>query len=244
MKADKVRLLWSSVNDSNRVPSALDRRKGKPCTCCLHKGDSVIVDLVDTLLAESVATLQAVRDDASVKAAVLRAAGLIAAGMQAGNKLMTAGNGGSAADAQHVAAEFVCRLTVNRPALPAIALTTDSSILTAMGNDRSYDEIFERQIEALGRAGDVFLAISTSGESRNILKALRKCRQMGILTLGLSGNKGGSMAELCDVNVIVPSNVTMHIQEAHLALEHVLCTLVERLYFGTDFAQFPRGPAA
>jgi D-sedoheptulose 7-phosphate isomerase len=155
--------------------------------------------------------------------------------MKIGRKLMVCGNGGSAADAQHLVAEFVSRLTVDRPALRAVALTTDTSILTAIGNDYSYDRVFERQVEALGAEGDVLLAISTSGTSKNCLCALELARRMGIHTVSYTGNGGGTMKNLSEVNVIVPSTVTMNIQESHIALEHILCMVVERFYFGSDF---------
>jgi len=160
--------------------------------------------------------------------------------MKSGRKLMVCGNGGSAADSQHLVAEFVSRLTVDRPALRAIALTTDSSILTAIGNDYSYDNVFERQIEALGIAGDILLAISTSGNSKNCVKALRLARHMGIHTVSYTGNGGGAMKALSDINVIVPSNITMNIQESHLALEHIFCMIVERFYFGPNFDAKPQ----
>jgi D-sedoheptulose 7-phosphate isomerase len=160
--------------------------------------------------------------------------------MQAGRKLLVCGNGGSAADAQHLVAEFVSRLTVDRPALRAIALTTDSSILTAIGNDYSYDNVFERQVEALGLPGDVLLAISTSGNSKNCVKALSIARKMGIHTVSYTGNGGGTMKALSDINVIVPSNTTMNIQESHLALEHIFCMVVERFTFGLDFDTRPQ----
>ncbi len=165
---------------------------------------------------------------------------LTAEAMQAGRKLMVCGNGGSAADAQHLVAEFVSRLTIDRPALRAIALTTDTSILTAIGNDYSYDNVFERQVEALGVAGDVLLAISTSGNSKNCVKALKLARTMGIHTVSYTGNGGGAMKALSDINVIVPSNVTMNIQESHLALEHIFCMVVERFTFGLDFDKRPQ----
>jgi D-sedoheptulose 7-phosphate isomerase len=155
--------------------------------------------------------------------------------MLAGHKLMVAGNGGSAADAQHLVAEFVSRLTVDRPAMRAVALTTDTSILTAIGNDYSYDNVFERQIEALGQTGDVFLGISTSGNSKNILKSLELSRKLGITTIGFSGRDGGKMPPLCDYNVIIPSEITANIQESHLALEHIYCHLVEIAFFGEEF---------
>jgi D-sedoheptulose 7-phosphate isomerase len=191
--------------------------------------------VVQKQLAQSIATLQAVHADAAIADTLVRFAELTAASMKAGGKLLVAGNGGSAADAQHLVAEFVSRLTINRPALRAIALTTDSSILTAIGNDFSFDTVFERQIEALGAPGDVFLGISTSGNSRNILCAVERARAQGLTTVGFTGNDGGQLAQLCDLSVVVPSTVTMNIQESHLALEHIFCMLVERCYFGPDF---------
>lgn len=192
-------------------------------------------DLIRRQLAQSVATMAAVLADETIHDAVIKAGEMTVAAMKAGRKLMICGNGGSAADAQHLAAEFVSRLTVDRPALRAIALTTDTSILTAIGNDHSYDNVFERQVEALGIEGDVLLAISTSGNSKNCVKALKLARKMGIHTVAYTGNKGGVMAELADINVIVPSDTTMNIQESHLALEHIFCMVVERFYFGHDF---------
>jgi D-sedoheptulose 7-phosphate isomerase len=191
--------------------------------------------IVEKQLAQSIATMQSVLADPDISETVVRIAELTAKAMLNGRKLLVAGNGGSAADAQHLVAEFVVRLTVNRPALRAVALTVDSSILTATGNDFGYEDVFARQIEALGQAGDVFLGISTSGNSKNILKALHRAREMDILTIGFTGSGGGTMRHLCDHNVIIPSDITMNIQESHLALEHIFCMLVERCYFGPDF---------
>ena len=197
--------------------------------------EAVIRDLVRRQLERSVATMGAVLDDESIHAAVLEAGRITADAMRAGRKLMVCGNGGSAADAQHLVAEFVVRLEVNRPALRAIALTTDTSILTAAGNDYGYEHVFERQVEALGNKGDVLLAISTSGSSKNCVLALQKAQAMGIQTVSFTGNGGGAMKDLSRINVIVPSNVTMHVQESHLALEHIFCMIVERCCFGPDF---------
>ena len=165
---------------------------------------------------------------------------LTAESLSLGGKLLVAGNGGSAADAQHLVAEFVVRLTVDRPALRAIALTTDTSILTAGGNDYGFEAVFARQVEALGLPGDVFLGISTSGNSPNILRALRQAKLQEMTTFGFSGNGGGAMRALCDWNVVVPSATTMNIQESHLALEHIFCMLVERFTFGADFDRAPQ----
>jgi D-sedoheptulose 7-phosphate isomerase len=197
--------------------------------------ETSLTAIVQKQLAQSVATLQAVLADASIADTLARIAELTAASMKTGGKLLVAGNGGSAADAQHLVAEFVSRLTVDRPALRAVALTTDTSILTAIGNDFTFDHVFSRQIEAIGAPGDVFLGISTSGNSRNILAALQQARTQGILTIGFTGNDGGKMAALCDHTIIIPSTITMNIQESHLALEHIFCMLVERCYFGPSF---------
>src|SRR6195952_4182566 len=197
-------------------------------------------DLIRFQLSQSITTMSAVLADDTIHDAVLKAGELTAAAMKSGRKLMVCGNGGSAADAQHLVAEFVSRLTVDRPALRAIALTTDTSILTAIGNDYSYDNVFERQVEALGNEGDVLLAISTSGNSKNCVKALRLAKQMGIHTVSYTGNGGGAMAPLSDINVIIPSDTAMNIQESHLALEHIFCMVVERFYFGPEFGSKPQ----
>src|SRR6195952_4822493 len=197
-------------------------------------------DLIRFQLSQSITTMSAVLADDTIHDAVLKAGELTAAAMKSGRKLMVCGNGGSAADAQHLVAEFVSRLTVDRPALRAIALTTDTSILTAIGNDYSYDNVFERQVEALGIEGDVLLAISTSGNSKNCLKALALSKKLGIHTIAYTGNKGGKMADLGDINIIIPSDGTMNIQESQLALEHIFCMVVERFYFGKDFDKKPQ----
>ncbi len=192
--------------------------------------------LARQVLAEGIAVMQAVERDAAIHATLMQAAEATAEAMRAGRKLMLAGNGGSAADAQHLAAEFVSRLVQDRPAMRAVALTTDTSILTAIGNDYGYERSFARQIEALGQEGDVFMGISTSGRSPNILRALELCRQMGVATIGLTGSHGETMRPLCDYLISIPSGVTMYIQQAHLALEHIFCMLAERAYFGRNTA--------
>ena len=198
-----------------------------------------MIDIVRRQLTQSINTMTKVLHDDTIHAAVVEAARITADAMKSGHKLLVCGNGGSAADAQHLVAEFVARLTIDRPALRAIALTTDSSILTAIGNDHSFDHIFERQVEALGQPGDVLLAISTSGNSKNCVKALQQARTLGLHTIAYTGNDGGAMKSLADINVIIPSNTTMNIQESHLALEHILCMLVELNYFGPTFGQKP-----
>ena len=196
--------------------------------------------VVQKQLAQSIATMQAVLADPHIADTLVHLAEITSASLKSGGKLLVAGNGGSAADAQHLVAEFVVRLTVDRPALRAIALTTDSSILTATGNDYGFDQLFSRQLEALGQPGDVFLGISTSGNSENILRALTQTRLIGITSIGLTGNGGGKMRPLCDYNIVIPSSVTMNIQESHLALEHIFCMTVERFTFGMDFDKQPQ----
>jgi D-sedoheptulose 7-phosphate isomerase len=172
--------------------------------------------------------------------AILRAALLIAGALSAGGKLMLCGNGGSAADAQHLAGEFVGRLTKQfpRPPMAVIALTTDSSCLTAIGNDYGFEKVFERQVMALGHAGDVLLAISTSGLSENIIDAVRSAAEMQIACIGLLGQGGGQVSSLVDVAIVVPSDDVQRIQEAHAAIEHILCDLVERMvYFKEEGAR-------
>jgi D-sedoheptulose 7-phosphate isomerase len=192
--------------------------------------DAATKSAIESELKKSVATMNAVAADETLLAALDRAASLCAGAMKRGNKVLFAGNGGSAAQAQHIAAELVGRLKDERPGLPAISLTTDTAILTALGNDYGYDEVFKRQVEALGLKGDVLVALSTSGRSKNILAALAAARGKGMQTIGLTGS-GGAMIALCDCALCVPSAATQNIQEAHLALGHVLCGLIERRMF-------------
>lgn len=152
---------------------------------------------------------------------------------QRGNKILAAGNGGSAADAQHFAGELVSRFHFDRPPLSAIALTTDTSILTAIGNDYGYSDVFSRQVQGNGRVGDLFLAISTSGNSESILKAIKVAKKMGIIVVGLTGQTGGAMKELCDFCMCIPSTCTPRIQECHLIIEHTICAYIEQTLFGS-----------
>lgn len=145
-----------------------------------------------------------------------------------GNKVMFCGNGGSAADSQHLAAEFVGRFQKERQGLPALALTVDTSILTAVGNDYGFDRVFERQIEALGNKGDVLIGISTSGNSVNVIKAFELAKRKGIFCVGFTAEGGGKMASLCDINVAVPVKVTARVQEMHILLGHIICELVDK----------------
>lgn len=162
---------------------------------------------------------------------VLEAGRKIAISITKGGKLLLCGNGGSAADAQHVAAEFVNRFVLERPPLPALALTTDSSILTSIGNDYSYEEVFSKQVQALGAKGDVLLAISTSGSSPNVLKAIEAAKAKGIYIIGLTGKDGGKMNGMCDLHLNVQARATAHVQEVHLAIEHLICHLVDYFMF-------------
>jgi D-sedoheptulose 7-phosphate isomerase len=152
---------------------------------------------------------------------------VVAERLRTGGKLMTFGNGGSAADAQHLAAEFVVRLGRDRPPMAAVALTTDTSVLTACANDYGYDEVFARQVEALGRPGDVALGFSTSGNSENVRRALTRARELGLYTAAFLGSGGGAIAPVVELAVIVPSDNTQRIQEIHIAMCHALTTLVE-----------------
>ena len=148
-----------------------------------------------------------------------------------GGKVLLAGNGGSAADAQHIAGEFVSRFAFDRPGLPAIALTTDTSILTAIGNDYGYEKLFARQVQAHAQKGDVLIAYSTSGKSPNVIAAMQEARNRGVVCIGMTGNRGGPMTDLCDHCLDVPSADTPKIQEGHAVLGHILCGLVERALF-------------
>ncbi|MGG5821405.1 D-sedoheptulose-7-phosphate isomerase [Falsiroseomonas sp. HW251] len=175
--------------------------------------------------------LDAIAADETLCETAAAAARACVAALRAGRKLLICGNGGSAADAQHWAGELVSRFHYDRPGLPAIALTTDSSILTAIGNDYGYDRVFARQVEALGVAGDVLLAISTSGNSPNVIAALQAARERGLGTIGFTGAAGGRMAALCDHCIRIPSDSTPRIQEGHEVLGHAICAMIEAELF-------------
>ncbi|MFO7607313.1 MAG: D-sedoheptulose 7-phosphate isomerase [Desulfurivibrionaceae bacterium] len=163
---------------------------------------------------------------------IIRLAELIAEIIKNGNKLLIFGNGGSAADAQHMAAEFVNRFMIDRPPLAAIALTTDTSNLTSIGNDFSFEDIFDKQVLALGKKGDLALGISTSGNSPNVIKAIKTAAEKGLHTAVLTGGSGGRLADMAETVLNVPSDITPHIQEAHLWVEHLLCWMVDDILFG------------
>lgn len=148
-----------------------------------------------------------------------------------GKKTIIAGNGGSAADAQHIAAELVGRYGFDRPSLPSLALTTDTSNLTAIGNDYGYDKVFSRQLEGMGQEGDIFIGISTSGNSVNIINAFESAKEKGIMTVALTGRDGGKMAQIADIAIVVPSNDTPRIQESHILIGHIICDIIEKEIF-------------
>lgn len=188
-------------------------------------------DYISAQISEAQRVMSAMLADRTLIVAVEAAAAACIACLQSGGKVLLAGNGGSAADAQHIAGEFVSRFAFDRPGLPAIALTTDTSILTAIGNDYGYEKLFARQVQAHGNKGDIFIGYSTSGKSSNILRAFEEARAKGMICVGFAGNRGGPMRELCDFLLEVPSSVTPKIQEGHLVLGHILCGLVEKAIF-------------
>lgn len=160
-----------------------------------------------------------------------QAVGMVVEAFKAGNKVLLFGNGGSAADAQHIAAEFVNRYQIERPPLPAIALTTDTSILTSISNDYGYIDSFSKQVKALGKEGDVAIGISTSGTAANVIKAIKAAKEMGLKTISLTGGDGGDLAKLTDIALVVDSPITPRIQEVHITIGHVLCEMVDRMLF-------------
>jgi D-sedoheptulose 7-phosphate isomerase len=191
-------------------------------------------DIAAAHLRRSLDVLARAAADAEFGAAMLAIAQAVEKSLRAGGKVMLAGNGGSAADAQHIAGEFLSRLRFDRHPLPALALTTDSAVLTAIGNDYGYEQVFERQLRGLGRKGDVFIAISTSGKSPNVLAALRAARETGVTTIGFTGTAPGAaaMRPLCDLVLAAPSDDTPLIQQIHMTAAHAICEIVERNMFG------------
>jgi D-sedoheptulose 7-phosphate isomerase len=190
-----------------------------------------MVEVITDQIRRSIEVKNGILSDMDLIEKIGKAADIITNIYRAGNKTLLAGNGGSAADAQHIAGEFVSKFYFDRPAMASIALTTDTSILTAIGNDYGYDRLFERQVQAQGVKGDVFIGISTSGNSENIIKALAVCKSKGIFTIGLTGESGGKMAGYCDICISVPSSETPRIQESHILIGHIICCLVEENLF-------------
>lgn len=193
-------------------------------------------DFIESQILEARRIMGLMADDPQLQNSVKAAAEACIACLRAGGKILLAGNGGSAADAQHMAGEYVSRFMYDRPGLAAIALTTDTSILTAIGNDYGYEKLFVRQIQALGRPGDVFIGYSTSGTSPNILRGFEAAATAGVTCIGFTGNRGGPMREACDILLEVPSGETPKIQEGHFVLGHIICALVERAMFPTQDA--------
>jgi D-sedoheptulose 7-phosphate isomerase len=188
-------------------------------------------DFVSDFLNDTAATMARFAADDEARTVLSAMANLTINAMRAGHKILIAGNGGSAGDAQHIAGEFISRLMYDRPPLPAVALTTDTSAITATGNDYGYEYIFERQVQGIGRPGDVFLGISTSGRSKNVLRALEAARAGGLVTFGFCGAEPGPMGALCDLVLRAPSKSTPLIQQVHITAAHVFCALVERGMF-------------
>lgn len=188
--------------------------------------------IVKQQISGSIETKQALLNDEELINTIAEAADIVTKAYQAGNKTLLAGNGGSAADAQHIAGEFVSRFYFDRPGLPSIAMNTDTSIVTAIGNDYGYDKLYARQVQAQGVKGDIFIGISTSGNSANIIEALKEAKNKGIFTIGLTGKSGGKMADLCDICIKVPSPETPRIQESHILIGHIICCIVEENIFG------------
>ena len=191
------------------------------------------LDYVRDNIEAAVAVKQQMLNDPALLERILGVAEICVDALKKGNKIIFAGNGGSAGDSQHLAAELVGRYKFDRPGLPALALTTDSSALTAIGNDYGYDRVFERQIEAMGVAGDVFFGITTSGNSKNVLLAIKEAAAKGIITVGLAGN-GGAIQDMCDYCISVPTDETPRIQECHIMIGQIICGFIERTMFPQD----------
>jgi D-sedoheptulose 7-phosphate isomerase len=193
--------------------------------------ESQLTQVVAEQFRETSENLHLMTKDAALLAAVVQVTGACVEALRQGHKILFAGNGGSAADAQHLAAELVSRYAYDRPGLPAFALTTDTSVLTAIGNDYGYEHLFARQLEAVGAAGDVFFGISTSGRSPNVLNAFDAARAKGLVTVGMTGRAGGQMQGRCDYLLRVPSDSTPRIQEGHIAIGHAICQIIEAQLF-------------
>ena len=206
--------------------------------------DTALESYIAQQLQDSVDTKTRMLRDLRLMTEIFKIASACIRTYQNGGKILLAGNGGSAADAQHIAAEFVSRFNFDRPGLPSIALSTDTSMLTAISNDYGYESVFRRQLQANAKKGDLFIGISTSGRSPNILAALAECKKLGIVAVGLTGANGDELKQHCDYCVMVPSTHTPRIQEAHIAVGHIVCAAVEEALFGQGFAALsPTGVA-
>lgn len=197
----------------------------------------MIQNLIRSSIETTRNTMDALLADTALLSDVERTGLLCVEALKQQHKLLLCGNGGSAADSQHIAAELVSRLNYDRPGLAAVALTTDTSALTAIGNDYGYDRVFARQIEAIGQNGDVLIAISTSGNSPNVLSALETAKKTGIKTIGMTGKSGGKMNGLCDITLKMPSSCTPNIQECHIMLGHIICQIIEDTIFGAEYGK-------
>jgi D-sedoheptulose 7-phosphate isomerase len=186
-----------------------------------------MLDVIKSQLQASCLVKQQLLEDEASLSLINEAANQCIKALQSGHKILLAGNGGSAADAQHIAAELVGRFETERAGLPALALAANSSTMTSIANDFSYDTVYSRQVQALARAGDVFVGISTSGNSPNVVAAIKQCRGQGVLTIGMTGESGGAMRELCDICLRVPASNTARIQETHIVIGHILCSLID-----------------
>ena len=193
--------------------------------------ESIDISSIKGQIEESILIKESLLADCTAHAAIQRAVDIIVEAYQRGNKTILAGNGGSAADAQHIAGEFVSRFYFDRPALQSFALTTDSSVMTAIGNDYGFEKVFRRQLEACAKAGDIFIGISTSGNSENIVRAFEICESLGVKSIGLVGQSGGKVASLADIVIRIPSTETPRIQEGHILVGHIICALVELALF-------------
>jgi len=191
------------------------------------------IEYINKYLNSSIAVKQKLSQSKDVLSVVSNVSNLVISAYNNGNKVLLAGNGGSAADAQHIAAEFVSRFFFDRPGLPALALTTDTSMLTAIGNDYGYDKLFSRQLQAQSKEGDIFIGISTSGNSENIIHAVHMAKELGITSVILCGD-GGQLKDLADIAICVPSLITPYIQECHICIGHMICAIVEEIIFAEE----------
>lgn len=187
--------------------------------------------IIKKQLEASIHVKQAMLADVDLLNTVEKIATACVKAFRDGNKILLAGNGGSAADAQHIAAEFVGRYEQDRSGIPALALSTNSSTVTAVANDYGYNAIFQRQIQALGKKGDVFFGFTTSGRSPNVVAAVQECKRLGLISVGMTGAGGGDLLELCDYCICVPSGNTARVQESHITIGHIICSLVEQTLF-------------
>jgi D-sedoheptulose 7-phosphate isomerase len=194
--------------------------------------ENILISNINSELKESLTVLNDIQKDTDLIKRIEIAANACIHSLKSGGKILLAGNGGSAADAQHIAGELVSRFAFDRPGLSAFALTTDTSILTAIGNDYGYEKLFARQIQANAKKGDIFIAYSTSGNSLNIINAIEEAKKNGLYTIGFTGRNRGKIDPLCDCLLDVPSQATPKIQEGHLIIGHILCGLIEKVMFG------------